>query len=264
MEEEKLNKTWSEVISLVKTYEGIDPSQVNAFFSRLQPQAHSEGFLVITADNEFIRSWVEHNYAAHIKRALEEIDGVPTSILVAVDPNQPAPMSSGPAPASTYEAQNQARADGSAASPRADIAHVESYIGTASSTDVRSREHSVVESLPSDAQSYDDDIIDPIEADGLASMPGGTTVEMQRFGNGVRAEDTPTSHLKTTLSGTQTAWHTPWRSPLQKPQGNRSSIHCSSTGAADVGKRTFCVQSKTISSRRSLTCKRITSTLLNC
>ena len=55
MEEEKLNKTWSEVISLVKTYEGIDPSQVNAFFSRLQPQAHSEGFLVITADNEFIR-----------------------------------------------------------------------------------------------------------------------------------------------------------------------------------------------------------------
>ena len=74
MEEEKLNKTWSEVISLVKTYEGIDPSQVNAFFSRLQPQAHSEGFLVITADNEFIRSWVEHNYAAHIKRALEEID----------------------------------------------------------------------------------------------------------------------------------------------------------------------------------------------
>ena len=137
MEEEKLNKTWSEVISLVKTYEGIDPSQVNAFFSRLQPQAHSEGFLVITADNEFIRSWVEHNYAAHIKRALEEIDGVPTSILVAVDPNQPAPMSSGPAPASTYEAQNQARADGSAASPRADIAHVESYIDTASSTDVR-------------------------------------------------------------------------------------------------------------------------------
>lgn len=195
MEEEKLNKTWSEVVSLVKTYEGIDPSQVNAFFSRLQPQAHSEGFLVITADNEFIRSWVEHNYAAHIKRALEEIDGVPTSILVAVDPNQPAPTPSGLAPTSTHGAQNHAHTDDSIASPRTDAVHTESYVDTTSSSDIRSREYGTAESLPSDMQADDDDIIDPVEADGLASMPGGTTVEMQRFGNGVRAEDTPTSHL---------------------------------------------------------------------
>ncbi len=184
MESEKLNNTWSEVTSLVKTYEGVDPSQVNAFFSRLQPQAHSEGFLMITADNEFIRSWVEHNYSAHIKRALEEIDGVPTSVLIAVDPNQPAPAApqpqqaapAAPAPAVVQPAPQQPAAVPSTAQPA--LASTDTLPGT-----------------PAADRQPDAPFTDPVESYGGASMPGGTTVEMQQFGDGQRAEDTPTSHL---------------------------------------------------------------------
>lgn len=88
MSSDKLYSAWSDVFSLVKTYEGIDPTQINAFFSRLQPQALSEGFLMLTADNEFIKSWIERNYIDAIRRALEELHGVPFVVLIEVDPNQ--------------------------------------------------------------------------------------------------------------------------------------------------------------------------------
>lgn len=88
MSSDKLYSAWSDVFSLVKTYEGIDPTQINAFFSRLQPQALSEGFLMLTADNEFIKSWIERNYIDAIRRALEELHGVPFMVLIEVDPNQ--------------------------------------------------------------------------------------------------------------------------------------------------------------------------------
>lgn len=52
MNSEKLEQVWSEVCGQVKSYNNIDPSQINAFFSRLHPQAMSDGFLMITADND--------------------------------------------------------------------------------------------------------------------------------------------------------------------------------------------------------------------
>lgn len=109
MSSDKLYSAWSDVFSLVKTYEGIDPTQINAFFSRLQPQALSEGFLMLTADNDFIKSWIERNYIDAIRRALEELHGVPFTVLIEVDPNQqpyiPAAAAQ-PAP----QAQTQAQA----------------------------------------------------------------------------------------------------------------------------------------------------------
>ena len=58
MNSEKLEQVWSEVCGQVKSYNNIDPSQINAFFSRLHPQAMSDGFLMITADNDFIKTWI--------------------------------------------------------------------------------------------------------------------------------------------------------------------------------------------------------------
>lgn len=56
MQGDKYETIWTNVWNKVKTYENIDASQIDAFFSRLQPQAFSEGFLMLTADTDFIKS----------------------------------------------------------------------------------------------------------------------------------------------------------------------------------------------------------------
>lgn len=55
MDSGKLDQTWADICAQIKSYNNIDPSQINAFFSRLQPQAMSEGFLMLTADNDSSR-----------------------------------------------------------------------------------------------------------------------------------------------------------------------------------------------------------------
>ena len=70
MDSSELNHNWNNVCEQVKTYDNVNASQVNAFFSRLVPQAMSEGFLMLTADNDFIKSWVEQHYLEIIKQAL--------------------------------------------------------------------------------------------------------------------------------------------------------------------------------------------------
>lgn len=81
----KLHENWIKVCNQVKKYEGVDASQINAFFSRLQPQAMSEGFLMLTADNEFIKTWIERHYLDDIKRALSDLYHVPFTVILEVD-----------------------------------------------------------------------------------------------------------------------------------------------------------------------------------
>ena len=85
MNDEMLEAAWLDVCKQVKSYNNIDPTQVDAFFSRLHPQAMSEGFLMITADNDFIKTWVERHYVSFIKQALEDIHHVPFTVIVEVD-----------------------------------------------------------------------------------------------------------------------------------------------------------------------------------
>lgn len=92
MNSEKLNQSWSEICNRIKTYEEVDPIQINAFFPRLQPQAMSDGFLMLTADNDFIKTWIERHYVAIIKRALEDQYGIPFIVAVEVDTNQGIPQ----------------------------------------------------------------------------------------------------------------------------------------------------------------------------
>ncbi|WP_172135721.1 chromosomal replication initiator protein DnaA [Adlercreutzia sp. ZJ473] len=102
MDSSRINENWSEVCTRVKGYDGIDPSQINAFFSRLEPQAMSEGFLMLTADNDFIKTWIERHYVEVIKRALSEMYQVPFTVVIEVDTTAAAkPAVQAPAQAAT-------------------------------------------------------------------------------------------------------------------------------------------------------------------
>ena len=99
MNTEEINQLWAEVCSRVKSYEGIIGPQVDALFSQLFPQAASDGFMMLTANTEFIKNFIERHYIDYIKRALEEIRGVPFDVLIGIDELQaPAPQAA-PAPA---------------------------------------------------------------------------------------------------------------------------------------------------------------------
>ncbi|HIS40541.1 MAG TPA: chromosomal replication initiator protein DnaA [Candidatus Aphodovivens avistercoris] len=109
MESKQLEQAWHEVCEKVKSYPQIDPSQVNAFFSRLQPQAMSEGFLMLTADVQFIKTWVEQHYLDTIKQALLDLHGVPFTVALEIDPAaQAAPSQPATAPAQAEQAENPA------------------------------------------------------------------------------------------------------------------------------------------------------------
>ena len=88
MDSETLNDQWARFCAQVKSYQDIDPSQVSAFFSRLVPQAMSDSFLMLTADNDFIKTWVEQHYTEVIVRALRDLTGVVFAVAIAVDPTQ--------------------------------------------------------------------------------------------------------------------------------------------------------------------------------
>ena len=103
MDSVKLNENWNEVCNLVCSYEGVEPSQFKAFFYRLQPQALSEGFLMLTSDNDFIKSWVERHYLDAIRRALSQLHGgIPFTVIIEVDPGSAASAATtGPSGVST-------------------------------------------------------------------------------------------------------------------------------------------------------------------
>ena len=105
MESERLAKEWAAVCGQIKTYSGIDASQINAFFSRLQPQAMSDGFLMLTADNDFIKTWIERHYLSYIRQALKDIYGIDYNVIIEVDINQQPPAQ----PASEPPAQQPAQ-----------------------------------------------------------------------------------------------------------------------------------------------------------
>ena len=88
MDSNLLNEKWNEVCKRVKTYDNLDASQIDAFFPLLKPQAMSDGFLMLTSTNDFIKNWIEKHYLESIKRALQELYHMPYTVLVEVDTSQ--------------------------------------------------------------------------------------------------------------------------------------------------------------------------------
>lgn len=104
---------WLDIWEKVRSYNNTGVEQINAFFSRLQPQAFSEGFLMLTADTEFIKNWVETHYVGLIQQALQEKYEVPFTVAVEVDSSAPytppiTQPNTSPSPAQT---QNQTQSE---------------------------------------------------------------------------------------------------------------------------------------------------------
>lgn len=91
MNKEQLEENWKRIYDQVISYDSVDRSQASAFLSRLQPQAMSEGFLMLTADNDFIRNWIERHYSSVIQQALEDIYRTSYTVALEVNPDQAVP-----------------------------------------------------------------------------------------------------------------------------------------------------------------------------
>lgn len=91
MDSGTVTDNWNRVKAHITSWDSVDASQVTAFFSRLEPQAMSEGFLMLTADNDFIKSWVEQHYVGLIEKALADLYHVPFTVVVEVNPAGPSP-----------------------------------------------------------------------------------------------------------------------------------------------------------------------------
>ncbi len=104
-----LTSKWDEVCLQVSSYDNVDSSQFNALIERVVPQAMSDGFLLITTENSFLKTWLERNFLSSIKRALTDLYHLPFTVVVEVDDSGEAssqhasltnesPVSSKPAP----------------------------------------------------------------------------------------------------------------------------------------------------------------------
>ncbi len=116
-----LEQTWKDLIRQLKSYPNVNASQIDAFFSRVQIQAASPGFMMLTSDNGFIKDWIEKHYMKDIVQALKDLYDVDFSVLIEIDPTSApvqtppanaaaanaAPTNSTPAPAINAQPQSQ-------------------------------------------------------------------------------------------------------------------------------------------------------------
>ncbi len=95
-----IEQTWTDLMRQLKSYPTINASQIDAFFSRVQIQAASPGFIMLTSDNAFIKDWIEKHYLKDIQKALNDLYNLDFQVLIEVDPTAAAPVPAAqPAPA---------------------------------------------------------------------------------------------------------------------------------------------------------------------
>ncbi len=77
MNQQAYEKILDQIREKVISYDDVDPTQVNAFFKRITLQVFNQeghtGFVMLTADNEFIQRWFNRNFLDKIKKALKEL-----------------------------------------------------------------------------------------------------------------------------------------------------------------------------------------------
>lgn len=81
----ELTEKWNEVCAKISSYPDVNQSQFNALLTRIQPQAISDGFLLLTTENSFMKTWAEKNFSGVILRALEDIHQIPFTLLIEID-----------------------------------------------------------------------------------------------------------------------------------------------------------------------------------
>lgn len=80
-----ITSKWQSVCERVSSYDDVDGVQFSALMERVVPQAFSDGFLLVTADNAFLKSWIEKNFLSNIQRALQDIYNIPFTVVIEVD-----------------------------------------------------------------------------------------------------------------------------------------------------------------------------------
>ena len=104
-----LEELWTDLIRQLKSYPNVNASQIDAFFSRVQVQAASQGFVMFTSDNSFIKDWIEKHYIKDIQQALKDLYGFDFVVQIEVDPTSTpvAPLPETPQGQSTLQGQQQ-------------------------------------------------------------------------------------------------------------------------------------------------------------
>lgn len=104
-----LEELWTDLIRQLKSYPNVNASQIDAFFSRVQVQAASQGFVMFTSDNSFIKDWIEKHYIKDIQQALKDLYGIDFVAQIEVDPTSTpvAPLPETPQGQSTLQGQQQ-------------------------------------------------------------------------------------------------------------------------------------------------------------
>lgn len=107
-----LEELWIDLIRQLKSYPNVNASQIDAFFSRVQVQAASQGFVMFTSDNSFIKDWIEKHYIKDIQQALKDLYGIDFVVQIEVDPTSTpvAPLPETPEGQSTLQGQQQNQA----------------------------------------------------------------------------------------------------------------------------------------------------------
>lgn len=80
-----INQIWNSVIIEVKKLDVDDSQKVDAFLPLLKPQAISQNFLMLTANNTFIKFWVEGHILDLIKKALFNLYNTEFNIQIEID-----------------------------------------------------------------------------------------------------------------------------------------------------------------------------------
>lgn len=81
----ELEKKWGDICARISSYPDVNQSQFNALLTRIQPQAISDGFLLLTTENSFMKTWAEKNFSGVILRALEDLYQIPFTVLIEID-----------------------------------------------------------------------------------------------------------------------------------------------------------------------------------
>ena len=106
-----LNDKWIEVCERVVSFDDVNEPEFKAFMDRVQPQAMSNGFLLATVENDFLKKRIEQNFLPAINRALEEIYGVPFIVSLEVDSSTTAPVQPVAQPSTPAVAQPSTNTD---------------------------------------------------------------------------------------------------------------------------------------------------------
>lgn len=92
MQEQKYLDIWDSICEQIRSYDEVDNSQFTAFFQRLHLQVIAGNYMMITADNAFLKGYTEKHLLHYLQRALKDIYGCEFTIDVEIDTTAAAPM----------------------------------------------------------------------------------------------------------------------------------------------------------------------------